>query len=298
MKKIVLPLLSLLLLFRTIAAQPEMVALQGGTFIMGFAQGDTDETPLHRVEVSRFFMAKTEVTTAQFEAFIDSTGYQTDAELGDGSYIWDSLGWHKMDGLNWRHTETGHLRPRQDYDCPVLHVSWYDAAHYCNWLSDMAGLERVYRFFPDSVAGDLMANGFRLPTEAEWEYAAASGISTRKSVYAGAGSLGALGWYSGNAMRRVHPVAQKKANLLGLYDLSGNVWEWCHDWYDKNYYAQTQDAVNPAGPFAGETRVLRGGSWNNSGKHCRIANRTSRFPDFRDGSVGFRVARMDRSTHD
>ena len=144
----------------------------------------------------------------------------------------------------------------------------------------------------------LTGKHYRLPTEAEWEYAAASGISTRKSVYAGAGSLGALGWYSGNAMRRVHPVAQKKANLLGLYDLSGNVWEWCHDWYDKNYYAQTQDAVNPAGPFAGETRVLRGGSWNNSGKHCRIANRTSRFTDFRDGSVGFRVARMDRSTHD
>lgn len=298
MKKIALLLLFFLLLSQVIFAQPEMVALQGGAFVMGFAHGDDDETPLHRVEISRFFMAKTEVTAAQFEVFIDSTGYQTDAELGDGSYTWDSLGWHKMDRLNWRHTETGHLRPRQDYNYPALHVSWYDAAHYCNWLSDMAGLERVYRFLPDSVMADLMADGFRLPTEAEWEYAAAWGISTQKSVYAGAGSLGVLGWYSGNAMRRVHPVAQKQANLLGIYDLSGNVWEWCHDWYDKNYYEQAKGAANPAGPVAGEVRVLRGGSWNNSGKHCRIANRTSRFPDFRDGSVGFRVARLDKSSND
>ncbi|MEZ4967750.1 MAG: SUMF1/EgtB/PvdO family nonheme iron enzyme [Saprospiraceae bacterium] len=272
-------------------AQPEMVPVPGGGFVMGFARGDADEKPLHAVELDSFLISATEVTVAQYRAFAESSAYRSSAETGDGSYTWDSLGWHKMEGLHWRYSETGRLRSAGEVRYPVLHVSWYDAVHYCNWLSENAGLRAVYTFQGDSVSADLTAEGFRLPTEAEWEYAAAEGQTPPKSIYAGAGSLGALAWYSGNSGKRAHPVAQKKANALGIYDLSGNVWEWCHDWYDGRYYEKSARAGNPGGPAHGEMRVLRGGSWNNSGKHCRIANRTSRYPDFRDGSVGFRVVR-------
>ena len=278
-----------------LVGQPEMILVKGGTFFMGDTIRDADERPIHRVMLSSFYMAKTETTVAQFKAFADATGYLTDAETGEGSYIWDSLGWHKRDGVNWRHNERGQLLPISEYQRAVSHITWYDAAHYCNWLSEKNGLQKVYDFQKDTLTIDLSANGYRLPTEAEWEYAARGGHHLEKdregNLYAGEGNINALGWYSGNANRHVHPVGLKRANSLGIYDLTGNVWEWCHDWYDKNYYAQTRNAENPPGPTFGEYRSLRGGAWNNSGKHCRVASRSSRYPDFRDGSVGFRVAR-------
>lgn len=272
-------------------SQPEMIFVKGGSFLLGDTSGDADERPVHAVQLSDFFIAKTETTVAQFKDFAEATAYRTDAERGEGSYIWDSLGWHKREGVDWRHTETGRLRPAEQSNYPVTHVSWNDAAQYCNWLSKQSGLQKVYDFRNDSVYIDLTANGFRLPTEAEWEYAAADGKRSKSEQYAGADQPGALAWYSGNASRRPHAVGRKRPNALGIFDFCGNVWEWCHDWYDKDFYAASPDAQNPSGPDSGETRCLRGGSWNNSGKHLRIANRSSRYPDFRDGSVGFRVAR-------
>jgi formylglycine-generating enzyme required for sulfatase activity len=274
------------------AGQPEMVFVKGGTCWLGDTLGDADESPLHSVQLSDFFIAKTETTLAQFEDFIRATAYRTDAGRGEGSYVWDSLGWHKKDGVDWRHTENGRLRPSTQNDYPVIHVSWNDAAQYCNWLSEQSGLRKVYDFRHDSLFRiDGSANGYRLPTEAEWEYAAAGGKTVKTDPYAGAKQPAAIAWYSGNASRHPHPVGQKRPNALGIHDLSGNVWEWCHDWYDAGFYAKSQHARHPSGPDSGEMRCLRGGSWNNSGKHLRIANRSSRYPDFRDGSVGFRVAR-------
>lgn len=272
-------------------SQPEMVMVKGGTFFMGDTIGDADERPVHPVLLNDFYIASTETTVAQFRAFIEATGFRTDAELGEGSYIWDSLGWHKSDGVYWRHNETGRLRPADQGNYPVLHVSWNDAAHYCNWLSDQSGLRKVYDFQGDSVRIDWSANGYRLPAEAEWEYAAAGGKSVKTDKYAGSGLLSALAWYSGNASRHPHAVGLKAPNALGIFDCSGNVWEWCHDWYARDYYSKSYDARHPSGPVSGTTRVLRGGSWNNNGKHLRVASRSSRYPDFRDGSVGFRVAR-------
>lgn len=268
-----------------------MLLVQGGTFLLGDTTGDADERPVHQISLSDFYIAKTETTVAQFKIFADATGFRTDAELGEGSYVWDSLGWHKKDSVCWRHNETGRLRPDNQGNYPVIHVSWNDAVQYCNWLSGQSGLQKVYVFQKDSLHVDLNANGYRLPTEAEWEYSATGGKTAKTTKYAGAGQPGALAWYSGNASRHPHPVGLKNPNALGLCDMNGNVWEWCHDWYDKNYYAQSRTARNPSGPLSGETRCLRGGSWNNSGKHLRIANRSHRYPDFRDGSVGFRVAR-------
>ncbi len=271
---------------------PEMLAISAGTFQMGSRAGDADEKPLHTATLSGFYLAKTETTFAQFQAFITATAYRTDAERGDGSFIWDSLGWHNQENVNWRHDERGQLRSGGDFGrYPVLHVSWNDAAHYCNWLSRQSDLVQAYDFQSDSVLIISAATGYRLPTEAEWEYAAAEGKREKAPPFAGPGSLRGLGWYSGNARHRVHPTASLRANALGLYDLSGNVWEWCQDWYDPRYYAKSSGAIDPAGPPNGQERVLRGGSWNNNPAHCRIANRSSRYGDFRDGSVGFRVAR-------
>ncbi|MCE7926108.1 MAG: hypothetical protein DYG98_23935 [Haliscomenobacteraceae bacterium CHB4] len=272
-------------------SQPEMIFIPGGSCFLGDSTGDADEKPVHVVLISDFYIAKTETTLAQFKSFAVATGYRTDAELGEGSYVWDSLGWHKSDSICWRYDERGRLRSPEQGDYPVLHVSWNDATQYCNWLSELAGLQKVYDHQGDTTYVDLTAKGYRLPTEAEWEYAAAEGTAVRRKKYAGSGSFGALAWYSGNAGGHPHSVAGKRPNATGIFDLSGNVWEWCHDWYDKNYYSKSRNTQDPSGPASGETRVLRGGSWNNSGKHLRITNRSSRYPDFRDSSVGFRVAR-------
>ena len=274
------------------AQAPEMRPIPTGTFQMGSLTGDADEKPVHTVTVSSFHLAKTETTFTQFKIFVDATGYVTDAERGDGSFVWDSLGWHKRELVSWRHDERGRLRSRTGGDFgnfPVLHVSWLDAARYCNWLSRQFGLEEAYSFSGDTVNSMYNANGYRLPGEAEWEYAATAGRALADHP-ASSGRLHALAWYSGNANHRVPAGALKNANAFGLHDLQGSVWEWCHDWYARNAYT-AKSKSDAGGPPGGQERALRGGSWNNNGAHCRITNRSSRYPDFRDGSVGFRVAR-------
>jgi len=148
-------------------------------------------------------------------------------------------------------------------DCPVELVTWHDA---------MAYAQKV---------------GKRLPTEAEWEYAARGGNQSRGYKYAGSDNLDAVGWYDGNSGGKTHPVGQKQPNELGLYDMSGNVWEWCADWYGENYYAKSpQD--NPTGPASGSHRVLRGGSWLNYDYYCPVSSRLRFNPVSRNGDVGFR----------
>ncbi len=249
-----------------------MQLVQGGDFWMGDSLGDADERPERRVQLEDFYIGKMEVTLAQFRDFVVATGYRTDAERGGGSYIWTNLGWARQSGINWRHDEKGDLRDTM-LPYPVVHVSWNDALHYCNWLSDREQLRQVYNFSGDSVAVDTSANGYRLPSEAEWEYAAAGGKTQIKFPFSGSENLAEAGWYSGNARKSAHPVGQKKANALGLFDCSGNVWEWCQDEY------------------APGQRSVRGGSWSNNPRHCRISNRSSRFADGRDCNLGFRVAR-------
>jgi len=270
---------------------PEMILVKGGPFMLGDTAGDADERPAHRVVLRDFYIAKTEVTLAQFDTFIRATAYRTDAERGDGSYAWTPLGWNKKAGLNWRCDEKGTLRPAGSGEYPVLHVSWNDAARYCNWLSEKAGLQPVYLFGADSVSVGLLANGYRLPTEVEWEYAAAGGRERKPFIFSGSENLYEVAWYAGNARRGAHPVGLKKANALGMFDCTGNVWEWCQDWYSGGYYAQTRDSLHATGPETGTMRVVRGGSWSNNPKHCRLSNRSSRFMDARDCNLGFRVVR-------
>jgi len=158
---------------------------------------------------------------------------------------------------------------------PIVNVSWYDAINYVDWLSDKL---------------DLMV---RLPYEAEWEYAARGGNKSKGYKYSGANSMVNAGWYSGNSGMKVHTVASNKANELGLYDMSGNIWEWCMDIYDEDYYTNSPKN-NPKGATKGDRRVVRGGSFNDGAAYSRVANRRLDSPESVVYSSGFRVVSVKK----
>ena len=262
----------------------EMILVKGGTFTMGCTSEqsdcDNDEKPTHQVTLSDFYIGKYEVTVKQFKQFVDETAYKTDADKDGGSYFWTGSAWEKKAGVNWKSDEKGIVRPQSEYNHPVIHVSWNDAVAYCKWLSQETGKQ------------------YRLPTEAEWEYAARGGASTGSAStgsatgatkYAGSNNIDEVAWYNGNSNSKTHPVGLKKPNELGIYDMSGNVWEWCADWYDKGYY-NNSPRNNPRGPTKGDYRVLRGGSWGYDGRFCRVALRDYFSPDLRLFNLGFRLA--------
>lgn len=153
-------------------------------------------------------------------------------------------------------------------DYPVEQVSWQDAMAFCSRLSELTG--RTYT----------------LPTEAQWEYAARGGNKSRGYKYAGSDYLENVGWFMDNSGSTTHPVKRKSSNELGIYDMSGNVWEWCKDW-NGSYSSNSQ--TNPTGPSSGSNRVKRGGSWNNNAQNCRVANRNNNTPTNRNNNIGFRV---------
>ena len=253
---------------------PVMLPIPAGSFQMGNAKGDSlaydDEMPQHRVTLSAFQIARTETTLWQYYLYCQESGRSMPQEP------------------NWE--INGHN--------PVVNVSSYDAVHYANWLSERLGKSKVYTIsIPNKMIDPLLidqsewvvqwnsdAKGYRLPTEAEWEYAAHAGGNF---LYSGSNDLDSVGWYYQNSKGRTHPVAQKKANAFGLYDMSGNVYEWCWDW-SSAYKAGTQ--TNPAGPDGGSSRVARGGGWFIDAQNCRAASRLLAAPDSRSFYLGFRLA--------
>ena len=252
--------------FTDSATGMEMIFVKGGCYQMGdtFGDGDADEKPVHDVCVNDFYMGKYEVTVGQFRKFVNDTGYRTEAEKGDGCFVWTGSKWDKQRDKNWRNPGFS-----QQDNHPVACVSWNDASAFGEWQSRKSG------------------KSYRLPTEAEWEYAARSGGRSEK--YSGGSDVDAVAWHGSNSGSKTHPVGQKRPNRLGLYDMSGNVWEWCSDWYGEKYYSQSP-RDNPDGPSSGLYRVLRSGSWFNEPRGVRATFRFRYGPENRIGDGGFRLA--------
>jgi formylglycine-generating enzyme required for sulfatase activity len=267
-----------------------MVFISGGTFQMGdqFGDGRSDEKPIHAVTLSDFYLSRTELTNREYAEFLSAMGNQ---EQG-GTEWYEIESEYAGISVNGR----SFLPKSGQGDHPVLKVSWYGAVAYCNWLSEQHGLTAVYRISGTKVTPNWSANGYRLPTEAEWEYAARSG--GKKEKWAGTFTENELTQFAnysgkGDGYDGTAPVGMLRANNLGLADMSGNVWEWCWDWYGSDYYGKPI-GNNPKGPDTGAYRVIRGGSWNFNPANCRASNRNRNVPTYRGGNVGFRLARSSR----
>jgi len=251
----------------TTSKYSDMVYVAGGTFMMGSNDFD-NEKPIHKVYISDFYMDKYEVTNSQFCQFLNEKGNQTEG----------GVEWLDIRDEDCKIVKQGNKYvPVSGYDThPVIMVSWYGANAYARWT------------------------GKRLPTEAEWEYACRGGARSAHYKYSGSNNVDAVAWYwnnstaSGNSnLYEGHgtmPVGTRQPNELGLYDMSGNVWEWCADWYDSGYYSKSP-YENPTGPTTGQVRVLRGGSWVNDESYLRCSHRDDDAPYSRFGTFGFRLVR-------
>ncbi|MDE7149996.1 MAG: formylglycine-generating enzyme family protein, partial [Bacteroidales bacterium] len=228
----------------------EMVAVNGGVFPMGATseQGSDYESDEKPVH---------SVTLSDFYI---------------GQYEVTQAQWESVMG-----TTIGQQRDKADPswslygvgdDYPMYYVNWEEAQEFCSKLSQKTGKK------------------YRLPTEAEWEYAARGGQNADGTKYAGSDDIDEVAWFRDNSGDMTHPVGQKKPNGLGLYDMTGNVWEWCSDWYGS--YGSSS-AVNPQGPSSGSNRVARGGSWGSIAQFCRVSFRNSLTPGYRFSYLGFRV---------
>ena len=241
-------------------AMPDMVFVQGGTYQMGSNDGGSDEKPVHTVTVSSFNISKYEITNAQYCKFLNEKGNQK-----EGGAKWLDI----KDNDCRIYKSGGTYYPENGYKKhPVVEVTWYGAKAYCQWA------------------------GGRLPTEAEWEYAARGGVKTihesSQTKYAGSNNINDVAWFTKNSGNKTNPVGTKQPNELGIYDMSGNVWEWCSDWYDKDYYKNSPEN-NPKGASSNSYRVLRGGSWLNNANNCRSAYRNGIDPVNSYDYLGFRI---------
>ena len=260
----------------------EMVQIPGGSFQMGSNSGNSYEKPVHTVTLSSFYMGKYEVTQEQWTAVMGNNPSNFKSSPASG--------------------EVQNKRP-------VERVSWYNALVFCNKLSMREGLNPAYKIsgnidpaswgtvpngrHPTWDAVEIVAgsNGYRLPTEAQWEYAARGGNgSPGNYTYSGSDTVGDVAWYSSNSDSKTHEVGKKSPNSLGLYDMSGNVYEWCWDWFSESYYSSSP-ANDPGGAGSGSSRVLRGGGWDNSAVGTRSAYRYGNYPYNWGDAVGFRLVR-------
>lgn len=280
-------------------ARHEDVAVPGGKFLMGDAFGEgypsDGEGPVHQVELDGFRIDATAVTNSMFAAFAEATGYRTEAERYGTSAVFhllldapkgDVLGeaagtpwWLNVRGADWAHPAGANSHWQDVPDHPAVHVSWNDATAYCAWA------------------------GRRLPAEAEWEYAARGGLAGAR--YAWGDELTPGGEHRCNIWQGTFPtlntaedgyvgtapVKSFPPNGYGLYEVAGNVWEWCNDWFLPKYYAKSPSR-NPQGPTIGNGRVMRGGSYLCHDSYCnryRVAARNHNTPDSSSGNCGFRT---------
>lgn len=259
------------------------VKIGGGFFKMGENYHKPDNQPQHEVYLDDFWMDPYEVTVHEFREFIEETGYY----MGKGAFVYNDQMRMVFDKeLNFENPGY-QIADRQPVSC----VSWIDALHYCNWKSTKRGLTPCYEITESGVRWIREADGYRLPTEAEWEYAASGGQLVRKNVFSGSDYIGEVAIHSANSGGTPATVGSLKPNELGLYDMSGNVFEWCWDVYSETYYSDSLLTQNPTGPDKGRFRVYRGGSWLSPPMICLVFNRLSNNPQLRSNLVGFRLAR-------
>ena len=260
------------------------VLIPAGSFQMGSEEGYDDNKPVHQVTITKpFYMGKCEVTQAEYEKYCSYGSSSPSSRFGDGD------------------------------NYPAYEVSWYDALVYCNKRSMAEGLTPCYSIKgstnPDTwgtvpISGistwnsaicNFEANGYRLPTEAEWEYAARAGDNTVDSfTYSGTSDenkLDEYAWYYSNSNAARHKVGTKLPNAYGLYDMSGNVLEWCWNWYTDSYDTGKEGGSNPTGASSGLYRVARGGNWGYYSVFCAVSCRDSYGPNSRSDFLGFRVVR-------
>ena len=250
----------------------KLVRIEPGSFLMGSNKQQIDqllrlfpdskrewfdeEQPQHPVKITRpFFLGTHPVTRGQYKAIMGSN--------------------------------PSHFKGSDDL--PVENVSWLDAVNFCNKMSEKDKRTPFYRTNGTHVA-DVGSNGYRLPTEAEWEYACRAGMAGLFPWGDDIGKLGEHAWFGDNSGSRTHPVGQKRPNAWRLYDMLGNVCEWCADWYDEKHYAATPHTIDLPVPVGASDRILAGGTWRNAAWCCRPVKRFWGYPEYRGYAVGFRVA--------
>lgn len=278
-----------------------MIYISGGTFLMGTDDQEgfpaDGEGPVREVTIKPFYIDPCTVTNREFKQFVDQTGYRTEAEAFGWSFVFhlfvseataqkvksavqQTPWWWVVEGADWSHPEGPDSHVEDRWDHPVVHVSHQDALAYCKW------------------------SGKRLPTEAEWEFAARGGLVQKRypwgdelkpgakhmcNIWQGKFPIknNASDGYAGTA-----PVKAFEPNGYGLYNVAGNVWEWCSDWFSADYHIKGKH-VNPSGPASGQARVMRGGSYLCHKSYCnryRVAARSKNTPDSSTGNIGFRCA--------
>lgn len=230
-------------------AETKMVLLPAGTFIMG-EESEVDSPP-HEVSLSSFYIDAHLVTQEEYEKLMNDNP------------------------ARWKGNKN-----------PIEQVRWSDAVRFCNARSEAEGLQPCYDL--TSWKCDFNANGYRLPTEAEWEYACRAGTKTSYFFGDDDSKLKEYAWYDKNSDGKPHPVGEKTANPWGLYDMSGNVWEWCNDFYKVDYYTESPKE-NPRGPETGETKIVRGGAWKFSAESCRSGYRYNEDPGYADVCFGYDI---------
>jgi sulfatase modifying factor 1 len=237
----------------------DLVAVKGGTYFMGCDQNQEkcgpDETPMHEVRIDDFYISRYEITNKQFCVFLNKSGIGANATKNGKQFI--SID-EKLSQIDYMDGKFVPQPGKENY--PVVEVSWFGAVAFCTWA------------------------GGRLPTEAEWEYAARGGSESKDYIYSGSNDLDEVAWHFENSKTTessnfyeghgTHPIGEKLPNELGIYDMTGNVYEWCSDRYNRDYYGYSPKD-NPQGPEHGNSRVLRGGSWGDQSKACRTRYRVS-----------------------
>ena len=238
------------------ANPPAVIAVKGGTFKMGNLDGYVDETPVHNVTLTDFSIGKYEVTVAQYRQFCNETGRKMPPDPKPEWYQ------EHDKAVPWQWNDNN----------PIVNVTYFDAVSYCKWLTEKYG------------------ETYALPTEAQWEYAARGGQMSKNYKYAGSDDIDEVAWYDETTREKgIHPVGKLKPNELGIFDMSGNAWEWCLDYYG-NYPSSSQK--DPKGPSAGMYRVIRGGSWYYVEDMARITSRDGPEPQFTNYNYGFRVVKL------